>query len=36
MQKSLFSKYYSICVMMILVSIALIGSVFLDPHIQLF
>ena len=29
MQKSLFSKYYSICVMMILVSIALIGSVFL-------
>ena len=29
MQKSLFSKYYAICVMMILVSIALIGSVFL-------
>ena len=29
MQKSLFSKYYSICVMMILISIALIGSVFL-------
>ena len=28
MQKSLFSKYYSICVMMILISIALIGSVF--------